>query len=288
MPEGDTIHRVATTLRHALTDRPLTRIELPRIPRPHPAPGTRLRRAEARGKHVLLHLDDGMVLHSHLRMTGSWHLYRPGHRWAKARSAARAVLATEDAVAVCFSAPVLELLDAQALRRHPSLRALGPDLCDPDVDLDEAVQRLVALPAPPPTIGEALLDQRIACGVGNVYRCDVLFLHGLDPATPIQRITPTRLRALLEDASALLRANLTTAERTTAPQAGPGALWVHGRGGQPCRRCATPIEVSRLGEQARYTYRCPRCQPAVRERHDTRPDGAEAAAAEEEDAPGLA
>ena len=263
MPEGDTIHRVAASLRRAFDDRPLTRVELPRVPRPHPLPGTRILRIEARGKHLLLHLDDTTVLHTHLRMTGSWHLYRPGQRWVRARSSARAVLATEDAVAVCYSAPIVELLDARALRRHPSLRTLGPDLCDPAADLDEAVRRLATLPVPPPTIGEALLDQRIACGVGNVYRCDVLFLHGLDPSTPIREITPQQLRALLEDASALLRANLTTTERTTAPQAGPGAQWVHGRGGQPCRRCSTPIEVSRLGEQARYVYRCPRCQPAA-------------------------
>ncbi len=263
MPEGDTIHRVAASLRHALGDRPLTRIDLPRLPRPHPSPGTRVRRVEARGKHLLLHLDDQRVLHSHLRMTGSWHLYRPGQRWTKPTRAARAVLATEDTVAVCFSAPIVELLDAGAVRRHPSLRALGPDLCDPAVDVEEAVQRLAALPNPPPTIGEALLDQRIACGIGNVYRCDVLFLHGLDPATSIHRISPAQLRDLLGDAGRLLRANVDGSTRTTAPQAGPGALWVHGRGGQPCRRCGTPIEVSRLGEQARYVYRCPRCQPAA-------------------------
>ncbi len=266
MPEGDTIHRVAASLRHALTDRTLTRIDLARVPRPHPPLGSRATRIEARGKHLLVHLDDGSILHTHLRMTGSWHLYRPGQRWAKAPGAARAVLATRDSVAVCFSAPIVELLDQRSLRRHPALRALGPDLCEPDADIEEALRRLAALRTPPPTVGEALLDQRVACGVGNVYRCDVLFLYGLDPATPIERITPVRMRALLTEASRLLRANLTTQQRTTAPQAGPGALWVHGRGGQPCRRCATPIEVSRLGEQARYVYRCPTCQPATEDR----------------------
>ena len=263
MPEGDTIHRVAQSLRVALCDAPLTRIALRRVPRPHPQPGSRIRQVEARGKHLLLHLDDGHVVHTHLRMTGSWHLYRPGQRWAKAASAARVVLGSADAVAVCFSAPIVELLDARGLARHPSLRALGPDLCAPDADVDEAVRRLVALPVPPATIGETLLDQRIACGVGNVYRCDVLFLHGIDPATPTTRLPLATIRTLLADASRLLRANLDTVERTTAPKVGPGALWVHGRGGQPCRRCATPIEVSRLGEQARYVYRCPRCQPSL-------------------------
>ena len=261
MPEGDTIHRVATTLRAALVGHQLTRVELPRTPRPHPGPGARISGVEARGKHLLVHVDDGLTIHTHLRMTGAWHLYRPGERWRKPARAARVVLAVERALAVCFAAPVVEVLDARGLQRHPSLRALGPDLCDPDVDLDDALRRLRQLPGPDTTIGEALLDQRIACGVGNVYRCDVLFLHGIDPATPSRHLDAATGHALLADASALLRANLHTAARTTAPEAGEGATWVHGRGSEPCRRCGTPIEVGRLGEQARYVYRCPSCQP---------------------------
>ena len=267
MPEGDTIHRVAASLRAALMDRQLTRVELPRTPRPHPAVGASVSRVEARGKHLLVHVDDGLTVHTHLRMTGAWHLYRPGQRWRKPARAARVVLGVESAVAVCFAAPIVEVLDARALQRHPSLRGLGPDLCDPSADLDDALRRLRRLCGPDTTIGEALLDQRIACGVGNVYRCDVLFLHGIDPATPVHHLDAGTGRALLADASALLRANLHTTTRTTAPQAGDGATWVHGRGGAPCRRCGTPIEVARLGEQARYVYRCPRCQP--HHRHDS-------------------
>jgi endonuclease VIII len=264
MPEGDTIHRVAMTLRPALVGRALTRVELPRVPRPHPSVGASITGVEARGKHLLLRSDDGLTVHTHLRMTGSWHLYGPGERWRKSAGAARVVLAVPGAVAVCFSAPVVEVLDDRGLRRHPGLRALGPDLCDPEADLDEAARRLGRLAATDTTIGEALLDQRVACGIGNVYRCDVLFLHGLDPATPLHDVDATTARALLEDASRLLRANLGEAARTTAPEAGAGALWVHGRGGAPCRRCGTAIEVLRLGEQARYVYRCPRCQPPHR------------------------
>ena len=111
-------------------------------------------------------------------------------------------------------------------------------------------------------IGEALLDQRISAGIGNVYRCDVLFLHQLHPATPVDDVDDTLARALFATAARLLRANLTTADRTTTGGR-PGTLWVHGRGGQPCRRCGTPIVVEHLGEQARVVYRCPRCQPWV-------------------------
>lgn len=268
MPEGDTIHRVAMTLRPALVGRVLTRVELRRVPRPHPRVGATVSAIEARGKHLLIRSDDGLTVHTHLRMTGSWHLYGPGDRWRRSARAARVVLAVPDAVAVCFSAPVVEVLDDRAVRRHPSLRALGPDLCDPQADLDEATRRLHRLTATDTTIGEALLDQRVAAGIGNVYRCEVLFLHGLDPATPLGVLDRTVARVLLEDASRLLRRNLRGAARTTVPQAEPGALWVHGRGGAPCRRCGTAIEVLRLGEQARFVYRCPRCQPPYRPRAD--------------------
>lgn len=264
MPEGDTIHRVAARLRPALRGKELTRVELPRVPRPHPRTGTPITGVEARGKHLLVHTGDGLTLHTHLRMTGSWHLYRPGERWRKPARSARVVLGVPGAVAVCFSAPIVEVLRTEALERHPALRALGPDLCDDDADLDDALRRLQRVADRTTTIGEALLDQRVAAGIGNVYRCDVLFLHGLDPATPVADLPAEAHRRLLEDAGRLLRANLTTAARTTAPEHGAGALWVHGRAGQPCRRCGTAIEVAPLGEQARLAYRCPRCQPAHR------------------------
>ncbi len=264
MPEGDTIHRVAARLRPVLRDATLTRVELPRVPRPHPATGSTITGVEARGKHLLIHGSDALTIHTHLRMTGSWHLYRPGERWRKPPRAARVVLAVPGAVAVCFHAPIVEVLTTRALGQHPSLRALGPDLCEDTADLEDALRRLAAVATDGTTIGEALLDQRVAAGIGNVYRCDVLFLHGLDPATPVNEVPVDQRRRLLEDTGRLLRTNLTTSTRTTAPEHGPGALWVHGRGGQPCRRCGTPIEVAPLGEQARLAYRCPRCQAPQR------------------------
>ena len=261
MPEGDTIHRTAAALRPVLVDRALTRVELPRVRRPHLEVGRVVTAVEPRGKHLLIHTDDGRVLHTHLRMTGAWHTYRPRERWRKPPRAARVVLGVEGAVVVCFSAPIVEVLDAAGLPRHPTLRALGPDLCDASVDLEEAVRRMGALAAADTPIGEVMLDQRIACGVGNVYRCDVLFLHGLDPSTPLGAVGEVTRRALLTDAARLLRRNLGPGPRTTAPGAGPGGLWVHGRGGAPCRRCGTAITISHLGEQARVVYRCPTCQP---------------------------
>jgi endonuclease VIII len=261
MPEGDTIHRAAAALRRALAGEELTRVDLPRIAPPHPRVGARVTRVEARGKHLLMRTSDGLVIHTHLRMTGSWHLYRPGERWHKAPGAARVILATRRTVAVCFAAPIVEVLDDRGVRRHPSLRRLGPDLLDPEHDLDEVLRRLGSLVPDDRTVGEVLLDQRVACGIGNVYRCDILFLHALAPDTPVGEVDEDTRRSLYTTAARLLRANVDATSRTTVDAAPAGSLWVHGRAGAPCRRCGTPIATTRLGEQARYVYWCPTCQP---------------------------
>jgi endonuclease-8 len=268
MPEGDTIHRAAARLRPALEGRALVRFEARRAPRPWPQPGTVVRGVEARGKHLLVHFDDGWTLQTHMRMTGSWHLYRPRERWRKPAHLARAVLEVEsrpaDAdgrpaddgwVAVCFSAPVVELV------REARTDHLGPDLCTTDADLDEVVRRMDLVdPATP--LADVLLDQRICCGVGNVYKSEVPFALGLHPLTPIGRLDPVRRRAVVETASQQLRSNLTTTSRTT--MAGPpGTVGVYGRRREPCRRCGTPVAWARIGPQARGTYWCPSCQPAV-------------------------
>lgn len=261
MPEGDTIHRTAATLRRRLVGRALTRVELARHAPPLPSLGATVDRVEARGKHLLVASSDGLTIHTHQRMTGSWHVYRPGERWQRSDRAARVVLGVADALAVCFAAPVVEVLDDRGLARHPQLRLLGPDLCDPAVDLDAVVARSDRFSPPGRSIGELLLDQRVACGIGNVYRSEVAFLHGVDPATPVTAITPTARRELFATAARLLRDNLRTAARTTVSGSARGALWVYGRAGAPCRRCATPIERAMLGLPARATYRCPTCQP---------------------------
>lgn len=263
MPEGDTIHRTAASLRAALVGRALTRVDLPRHPRPWPAVGATVTGVEARGKHLLVATDDGLFVHTHQRMTGSWHLYGPADRWRKSPRSAVVVLAVRGVVAVCFASPVVEVLDATGLRRHPTLRGLGPDLCDPEADVDDVLLRLDRLVDGTRTIGEALLDQRIACGVGNVYRCDVLFLHGVHPATPVGTVDRATRRQLFETAGELLRRNLDGAARTTT--GGPaGTLWVYGRAGEPCRRCGTAVAQGHLGEQARVVYWCPTCQPSGR------------------------
>jgi endonuclease VIII len=257
VPEGDTIHRTARALDRALAGRLLARFEAPRLPHEPFGPATRVAEVTAVGKHCLVHFDDGRTLQTHLRMTGSWHLYRPGERWQKKRAAARVVLevAARDGdagwVAVCFAAPVVTLTAA------PPVEHLGPDLCLPDPDIDEVLERLAQLSDPARPIGEALLDQRVAAGIGNVYKSEACFACGLDPFTPVGALDAVTRRAVLETAAAQLRANLDTPFRTTVP----GGLAVYGRRGQPCRRCGTAVSWAPQGEHRRGTYWCPTCQP---------------------------
>ena len=161
----------------------------------------------------------------------------------------------EDAVAVCFGAPVVELLDRHELERHPRLRALGPDLCSSEPDLDDALRRLGALD-PSTEIGVAMLDQRVACGVGNVYKSEVLWAERVDPFAPVGTLEPETRRALLATASTLLRRNLGGGSRTTHRS----GLAVYGNRGRACPRCGAAVVSRRQGVSARTTWWCPRCQ----------------------------
>ena len=260
MPEGDTLHRSANRLRPALAGARLARFEAPRLTGGvRPSVGTTIERVEAVGKHLLITVDDGVVLRTHLRMSGSWHLYRVGERWRKPPHLARAVVGTDEWVAVCFSAPVVEAFRQPPPGASHPLDHLGPVLCRPDVDLDAAVERFATVAEPGEQVKVALLDQRIASGIGNVYASEVCFACGVDPFTPIGALDVAQRRRLLATASSQLRANLGSGPRTTVPGR-PGGLAVYGRRGQPCRRCGTPVRMRLQGEQARSTYWCPSCQ----------------------------
>lgn len=292
MPEGDTIFRAAASLDAALAGTTVTavRTTVPQVRRlvPERLVGQTTRSVQARGKHLLHAFEPtGLVLHSHMRMTGSWHTYRVGTRWRKPEHLARLVLVCGEVEAVCFSAPVIELLSPAQVAAHPSLVGLGPDPLARDatgeIDLDECLRRMDARPDMP--IGDALLDQRVIAGIGNVYKNEVLYIHAVDPWTPVAEVAVGVRRTLLATGSALLRANVAHGgpqRITTRPpasvrrsgQRGSDALWVYGKAGRPCHRCGTPIEVASLGDQARVTYWCPRCQgPGPARRPPTRSSG---------------
>lgn len=269
MPEGDTVALTARRLHDALAGRELTRCDL-RVPALATVDltGREVVDVVARGKHLLTRFSarpgdrvgGGLTLHSHLRMDGSWHVYATGARWRGPGHQVRAVLGTRDRVAVGFRLPVLELLPTA--QEHRVVGHLGPDLLDPDADLAEAARRLVDPPDRP--VGLALLDQRALAGIGNLYRVEVLFLHGLNPWLPVAAVPDPR--GLVSTAADLLRRNRDRPEQVTTGENAPGRrTYVFERAGRACRRCGTPVRADRQGAppRDRITYWCPTCQPAM-------------------------
>jgi endonuclease-8 len=174
VPEGDTLYRTAAGLRPYLVGRTLlaarARVPGPRVER---VVGSEVLAVEAHGKNLLIRFANGLELRTHLRMTGSWHRYAPGERWRRPPGRAALVLEVAGAVAVCFDAPVVELLESRAAALHPPLGGLGPDLCADEFDSSEAVRRLRDPSRAGLTIAEALLDQAALAGIGNVYKSEV-------------------------------------------------------------------------------------------------------------------
>jgi endonuclease-8 len=274
MPEGDTIFRAARTLHRALAGRVVTRFEsvlpqLSRVDEDRPLAGRTVESVAAAGKHQLMRFSGDLVLRTHMRMSGSWHLYRPGERWQRPRAAMRIVVATAELVAVGFDVPDAEFVPGRELRRHAPIAKLGPDLLQ-GFDPAEAARRFRARGDAP--VGEVLLDQRVLAGVGNVFKCETLFLAGVHPFQPASSLSDADLERVLDLAQRLLAANVGEAapgrlvtwsgyRRTTGRAHPEESLWVYGRSGRPCRRCGTPIAFDRQGAGARVTYWCPRCQP---------------------------
>ena len=290
MPEGDTIFRAARTLNRALAGHEVVRFDavfpaLTRVHEDHPITGRQVERVSAAGKHVLMHFSalrqaqgapskqsesrgGGLVLRTHMRMNGSWHIYRPGERWRRPRRDMRIVLATADFEAVGFNIPVAEFLDPRAMTRQDDLRLMGPDLLGESFDAAEALRRF--RDRPELEVADALLNQRIVAGAGNVYKSEVLFLCGVNPFARVADVPDERLEAMLAMARKHLQANVIdpTAAivtyrgfRRTTRRADPAErLYVYGRAGKPCRTCGTPIEIRAQGPHARLTYWCPRCQ----------------------------
>ena len=251
MPEGDTIWRTAHRLRPVLAGKTIARFEAPRLAVAGPPAGTLIDAVEAKGKYLLVHFGNGTTLETHMKMSGSWHIYKAGERWQRSPRGVRALIETSEGwLGVCFDAPVVELVARRSGPTH-----LGPDLTGPEPDLELAVTRFGLAVAGTP-VAVALLDQRICCGVGNVYKSEVLHAEGLAPQAPVESIASDLRFRLVETAHLLLRANLGAGPRVTVP----GGLAVYGRTGEQCPRCGVPVERIIQGEHARSTYWCPGCQ----------------------------
>jgi endonuclease-8 len=274
MPEGDTIYRAARTLHRALAGHAVKRFEsvFPMLTRVHedaPLTGRTVERVTAAGKHVLMCFSGELVLRTHMRMNGSWHIYRPGEKWQRPPHDMRVLVATKEFEAVGFRIPVAEFIDAADLGRHDELRRLGPDLLGETFDRGEAVRRIRE--RGDTSIGDVLLNQRVMAGVGNVYKSEVLFACAVNPFTCVRDLTDTQIGCLVDTARRFLQANVTERlapmttytgyRRTTRGNDPRERLWVYGRARKSCRACGSIIRIKASGADARLTYWCPACQP---------------------------
>ena len=250
MPEGDTIHRTARTLATVLEGKTVEQFHGYQIR--SDLKGAKITQVEARGKHLLIHFDNRQVLQSHMRMKGSWHVYRKNEKWRMPAHLARAIIEVSDAVAVCFLAPTVRLLSEQETDRN--LQNLGPDVLLKQPEWSEAVRRLREQNSLP--VGVALLNQEIVSGIGNIYKSEVLFLERINPFARVEEMDDATLHRIVERVSSLMRANLGE-EWTRKPK-------VYKRSGKACPRCFTTIEMKRQGPQNRSTYYCPRCQHVLK------------------------
>jgi endonuclease-8 len=279
MPEGDTILRAAQALHRALGGHVVTRFDsvypaVTRVAEDHPIVGRTIESVTARGKHLLISFSGDLVLRTHMRMNGSWHLYRPGAAWQRPARDMRVLVATADAVAVGFNVPIAELLSPRQMERHKEMRALGPDLLagagtqyQYAIDLPEIVRRMRARGAD--TVADALLNQRVVAGIGNVFKSEILFVAGVDPFAAVASLSDADLERIVGIARDQLAASvldrsktltMSSGRRTTRSLDPKAKLWVYSRGGKPCRRCGAIIRSKKSGVDARLTYWCPQCQ----------------------------
>jgi endonuclease-8 len=274
MPEGDTIFRAARTLHRALAGHVVTKFEtelaqLARIDYDTPLAGRIVESVESKGKWLSMYFSGDLTLLTHMLMSGSWHIYRPGEPWQRSRHQMRIAIHTEQFVAVAFQVPIAEFHTAESLRRQRSISRLGPDVLSPEFDPDNAAARLGA--RPDLEVGVALLTQSIVAGLGNVFKSEVCFASGVNPFRTIGSLAPAELKTLVSNARKFMLSNVAesaedqivtyTGFRRTTGHANPSErLWVYGRRGEPCRRCGSAILSRKQGLDARVTFWCAQCQ----------------------------
>ena len=276
MPEGDTIFRTARNIGRALTGKPVIgfRSTFPLLTRFNddtPLVGQTVDQVEARGKWLLIHFSGGGILTSHLLMNGRWHIYRQGERWQAPRFHMRIVIENGEYQVVGFRVPVARMHTEQSLARDPHVAHSENDLLSEEFDAEAALARLLARPQE--ALADALLDQTVLAGIGNVFKSEICFVQGLHPFRAVGTLTRDEAAAIIVSAKKLLRANVLEdsgdlivtyrgQQRRTTHASDPSAsLWVYGRAGEPCRRCGELIRRRIQGVDARVTFWCPLCQP---------------------------
>jgi endonuclease VIII len=265
VPEGDTIFRSARTLHRALAGSTVTGFEtqlpaLARVDTDAPIIGRTVEYARATGKWLQIGFSGDLVLLTHMLMSGSWHIYRPGEAWQKSRYHMRVAIATPAIIAVAFSVQLAEFHTARSLARRQGFNQLGPDVLAADFDEAEAVSRLASRPEL--ELGVALLTQSILAGLGNVFKSEVCFVAGVNPFQRVGELSKMQLESLISIARKLMSANVTNAgmRQTTGSPDPEERLWVYQRNGQPCRHCGATIVSRKQGIDARTSFWCPVCQ----------------------------
>jgi endonuclease-8 len=250
MPEGDTVHAVADVLSRELPGRTLERLELKDRGEIRQLRGAKIERVEAIGKHLLVHIEGGWTLRVHLGMKGSWRRFDPRD---PRPPRATVTLLVGDTLYACINNYRSELIRTSTVRTHPRLARLGPDLLEEPPRIDEVLERAMLPAHAGREMADFLLDQRVASGIGNIYKSELLFELKMHPRTRVGSLDREAMRAVFTEAARLMRLGLATKK-------GMGKLAVYGRAGRPCKRCRTPIERFLQGDMARSTYYCPRCQ----------------------------
>jgi endonuclease-8 len=257
VPEGDTIHYAASQIRPILEG-----VVPDELTTPHPRfaadrwsqrlAGRAVTAVDAHGKHLFLRFEGDLVIHSHLRMTGSWSTYRAGQRWRRSPRRAWLVARANGSEVVQFDGPVLELMTAARARADQRIAALGPDILAPELDEAAFIGRLRA-DDPTRPIGDALLDQRTIAGIGNLWKVEGCFAAEIDPWRPTGEVTD-------EEALAIVRATRPRMQRSAKGGFQKRFEQVYGRSGRPCPRCGARIRQRGQWDDNRPTFWCPRCQ----------------------------
>jgi endonuclease VIII len=278
MPEGDTIFRAARTLNQALGGQLVTGFATPlpklaRVDFDSPLAGRTVEKVESRGKWMLMHFSDDLILLTHMLMSGSWHIYRPGESWQRRPVDMRVIVKTEKIWAVAFNVPLAEFHTTDTLRRRDGLRTLGQDVLAPEFNSEQSMAKLRS--HGDLEVGVALLTQSIMAGLGNVFKSEVCFACGVNPFRKVDSLSADELTCLVDTARKFLMANVAETSgdrivtyagmrRTTGRANREERLFVYKRRNQPCRRCGTLIQSRKLGLDARTTFWCPQCQPITK------------------------
>ena len=257
VPEGDTIHYAANRIRPVLEGAVPDDVRTPH-PRfradrwPERLAGRSVTSVDAHGKHLFLRFEGDLTIHSHLRMTGAWSVYRPRQRWRGAPSRAWLVLGRDGRHVVQWGGPVLELMTESRTRFDQRIAALGPDILGETLDVDEVLRRLRA-DDPTRPIGDAILDQRTVAGIGNLWKVEGCFAAQVDPWRPAATVADDEVRAILDETRPRMQQSARTGMQKSFRR-------IYGKAGQPCPRCGTRIAQRGQWDDNRATFWCPGCQ----------------------------